>query len=43
MGGVYQSHPETITYSGTIDGDTMSGAIEFGSFGTSTWAGKKKK
>jgi hypothetical protein len=38
-----QGQEMTITYSGKIDGDTMSGAIEFGTFGTSTWAAKKKK
>jgi hypothetical protein len=32
-----------ISYTGKIDADTMSGAIEFGSFGNSTWAAKKQK
>lgn len=38
-----QGQQMTITYSGKIDGDAMSGAIEFGTFGSSTWAGKKRK
>ena len=38
-----QGQEMTITYSGKIDGDTMSGAVEFGNFGTSTWAANKKK
>jgi hypothetical protein len=38
-----QGQDMTITYTGKIDGDAMSGAIEFGSFGSSTWAAKKKK
>ncbi len=32
-----------IAYTGKIEGDAMSGAIEFDSFGTSTWAAKKRK
>lgn len=38
-----QGQDMTITYTGKVDGDTMSGAIEFGSFGSSTWAAKKRK
>ena len=38
-----QGQDMTITYTGKIDGDTMSGAIEFGTFGSSTWAGKKRQ
>jgi hypothetical protein len=38
-----QGQDITITYTGKVDGDTMSGAIEFGTFGSSTWAGKKRK
>jgi hypothetical protein len=32
-----------ISYTGKIDGDSMSGSIEFGTFGTSTWAAKRRK
>ena len=38
-----QGQEMTITYTGKIDGDAMSGAIEFGTFGSSTWAAKKRK
>jgi hypothetical protein len=38
-----QGQDMTITYTGKIDGDSMSGAIEFGSFGSSTWGAKKRK
>ena len=38
-----QGQDLTITYTGKIDGDTMSGTIEFGSFGSSTWTAQKKK
>jgi hypothetical protein len=38
-----QGQDITITYTGKIDGDTMSGTIEFGSFGSSTWTAKKRK
>jgi hypothetical protein len=38
-----QGQPMTITYAGKIDGESMSGTIEFGSFGSSTWTAKKKK
>jgi hypothetical protein len=38
-----QGQDMTITHTGKVDGDTMSGAIEIGSFGSSTWAAKKRK
>jgi hypothetical protein len=38
-----QGQDLTITYTGKIDGDAMSGAVEFGGFGSSTWSGQKKK
>ena len=38
-----QGQDMTITYAGKIDGDTMSGTIEFGSFGSSTWTAQKRK
>jgi hypothetical protein len=31
-----------IAYTGKVEGDAMSGAIEFGSYGTSSWAAKKR-
>jgi len=38
-----QGQEMRISYTGKVEGDSMSGAIEFGTFGTSTWAAKKKK
>jgi hypothetical protein len=32
----------SITYTGTIEGDTMSGEAEMGDFGTMQWTAKKK-
>jgi hypothetical protein len=32
----------TISYSGTIDGDSMSGEAQMGDFGTMEWTAKKK-
>ncbi len=32
----------TITYKGKIEGDTMSGEVQMGDFGTSEWKAKKK-
>lgn len=38
-----QGQDITITYAGKIDGETMSGTIEFGSYGSSTWTAQKRK
>jgi hypothetical protein len=32
----------TIAYSGTVDGDTMSGEAQMGDFGAMEWTAKKK-
>jgi len=32
----------SITYTGTVEGDTMSGEAEMGDFGTMQWTAKKK-
>lgn len=32
----------SITYSGTVEGDTMTGEAELGDFGTMEWTAKKK-
>lgn len=32
----------TITYTGTVEGDTMSGEAQMGDFGTREWTAKKK-
>ncbi len=31
----------TITFTGTIDGDAMKGAVEFGTFGSGDWSAKR--
>jgi hypothetical protein len=33
----------TITYSGTVDGDTINGTADFGGMGSGKWAAKRKK
>jgi hypothetical protein len=33
----------TISYSGTVEGDTMSGEAQIGDFATIEWTAKKKK
>ncbi len=38
-----QGQDMTITYTGKIDGETMSGAVEFGGYGSSTWSAQKRK
>jgi hypothetical protein len=32
----------TMTWTGTVEGSTMSGEVEFGSFGSASWTGTKK-
>jgi hypothetical protein len=32
----------TMTYKGTVDGDTMSGTVEMGDFGSADWSAKRK-
>lgn len=32
----------TLSYSGTVEGDTMSGEAQIGDFGTMEWSAKKK-
>lgn len=32
----------TMTYEGTVDGDTMSGTVEVGDFGSFDWTAKRK-
>jgi L-seryl-tRNA(Ser) seleniumtransferase len=31
----------TLTYKGTVEGDTMSGTVEFGDFGSGDWTAKR--
>jgi hypothetical protein len=38
-----QGQQFTITYSGKIDGDTITGTAEFGGMGSATWTCKRKK
>ena len=37
-----QGQQMTITYAGKVDGETMSGTIEFGGMGSATWTAKKQ-
>lgn len=32
----------TMAYSGTVEGDTMSGEVQMGDFGSTEWTAKKK-
>jgi L-seryl-tRNA(Ser) seleniumtransferase len=32
----------TMTYKGTVDGDTMTGTVDFGDFGSGNWTAKRK-
>jgi hypothetical protein len=38
-----QGQQMTITYVGKIDGESMTGTIEFGGMGSAAWTAKKKK
>jgi len=38
-----QGEQFTITYSGKIDGDTITGTADFGGMGSATWTVKRKK
>lgn len=33
----------TMTYTGKVEGDTMSGEVQFGDFGSATWKAVRKK
>lgn len=33
----------TMTYTGTVEGDTMSGEVQMGDFGTGEWSAKRIK
>jgi hypothetical protein len=37
-----QGQQLTIAYAGKVDGETMTGTVEFGSFGSATWTAKKQ-
>ena len=32
----------TLVYKGTVDGDTMSGTVDFGDFGSAEWSATRK-
>ena len=34
--------PMSLVYKGTVDGDTMSGTVDFGDFGSGDWTAKRK-
>ena len=33
---------DTVTYSGTVDGDAMKGSVHLGQFGDGTFTGKRE-
>ncbi|PFG73637.1 hypothetical protein [Tepidiforma thermophila] len=33
--------PMELTFSGTVDGDTIGGTVQFGAFGSGTWKGTR--
>ena len=38
-----QGQQFTLTYAGKIDGDSITGTVEFGGMGSATWSAKRKK
>jgi len=38
-----QGQQFTLTYAGKIEGDTITGTVEFGGMGSATWTCKRKK
>jgi hypothetical protein len=39
----FQGQQFTLSYSGKVDGDSMSGTVDFGGQGSGNWSGKRKK
>lgn len=39
----FQDVTYTVTYTGTIDGDTMKGTARFGDAGSGTWSAKRRR
>jgi hypothetical protein len=39
----FQDVTYTVTYAGTIDGDTMKGTARFGDAGSGTWSAKRRR
>jgi hypothetical protein len=37
----FQDQPLVITYSGTVDADSMKGTVQFGDYSSGTWTGKR--
>ena len=38
----FQDQPVTISYRGTVDGDSMKGTVQFGDRGSGSWTAKRK-
>jgi len=38
-----QGQQFTLTYTGKVNGDTITGAVDFGGMGSATWSAKRKK
>ncbi len=39
----FQDASYTVTYSGTVNGDSMRGTVRFGNSGSGTWSANRKK
>ena len=38
----FQDQPVTISYRGTVDGDSMKGTVQFGDRGSGSWTAKRR-
>jgi hypothetical protein len=38
----FQDQPMTVSYRGTVDGDTMKGTVQFGDRGSGSWTAKRR-
>ncbi len=38
----FQDQPLVVTYSGTVDADSMKGTVQFGEYGSGRWTGKRR-
>ncbi len=39
----FRDQDHVITYTGTVDADTMKGTVQFGDRGSGTWSGTRRK
>jgi len=38
----FQDEPVTVSYSGTVEGESMKGTVQFGDRGSGSWTAKRK-